>query len=1021
LSDEPAGPRRRSEAGLRLLGGALEGLAKRVGEIVSDVSRAVPEPVRAALDEARAARLDARPIDARARLESMLAAHPDEPALHVALAFTEALAFTMGVGDPERARRVLVDGRNDRVQESTTLLLEAAMALSDARSDDVLDRARRASKPLGLLSEALQEEAQWLLHLLRGLAYRQRGRRERALRELAKARELTRMLTSQALECLVVAPGVDVLLAEGRPVEALTWLRALAPHRGGDPQRGGTLVVDPASHEHAPVVLTSAVMAGLLARTLAGRGDAVAARALLERVPIELEGLEIHVRVALVLGADEHAQTVAVRLLVERPNHPVSLRLWALCELAVAERHGNVEQLPPARKHDILRALLGALVGAPAPLRAAHEHELAHVALRLDMFTDEIRDEIRTIIEARLAGQNSAEELVLWRARDRLERGDTHAHEDFLPTTPPRFRARPELGQPLGPDECSPLRDVTLYTAALASQRALATAQLCFQRGLDTAAHEALVEALVEMPSLARAKALLATFARPPAGARLEDLLSSATTVLAGVPAPPLGASYAAIETALRHVVAARERLPRPLTIAVMGEFSAGKSTVVNALLGEAVAPTGALPTTMTINVFRRGSGGARVFHRDGSVTMLSADQVSRFLRELDDETASRIRHVDIERQGGTFGDAQVVDTPGLNALDAFHDQVAREFIEQADAVLWVFSATRTGTASEAGMLASLRAGERQVIGVLNKADTLDANEQVELEAYLHKQLGDVLVDVVSMSAKRALERRAGVAPSPDDSAQVLERALERHFLVRARELKRALGIRQLHSALVLARSTLDDVIVTLERHAEAETDLLRSALQDDASMSRFADRLRDGILGLDDVLSRECLALAIVTLGNEGHVSHPGPVDLAYLDMLVREAALEAMQLAMSHFEISNDDMPAQVIATRFVPWAHGFVEGQLVAGTAERMVASFARAATKNEAELRAAIRSALAPMAAAWHTHASELGQALVHARKLRARRRASRPKSEALRIRVAILPSVDALRTATESLS
>ncbi|HGG58162.1 MAG TPA: hypothetical protein ENK31_10235, partial [Nannocystis exedens] len=69
-----------------------------------------------------------------------------------------------------------------------------------------------------------------------------------------------------------------------------------------------------------------------------------------------------------------------------------------------------------------------------------------------------------------------------------------------------------------------------------------------------------------------------------------------------------------------------------------MGEFSSGKSTFVNALLGEALAPMGVLPTTTTINVFRRGpSGGARIFYRDDRVATLARDDIHNFLHSLDD------------------------------------------------------------------------------------------------------------------------------------------------------------------------------------------------------------------------------------------------------------------------------------------------------------------------------------------------------------------------------------------------
>ena len=97
----------------------------------------------------------------------------------------------------------------------------------------------------------------------------------------------------------------------------------------------------------------------------------------------------------------------------------------------------------------------------------------------------------------------------------------------------------------------------------------------------------------------------------------------------------------------------------------------------------------GVLPTTSTINLFRRGpSGSARVHYRDGSIGTVARDEVHTFLQHLDDLEASRIRHMEIERTGPRLGDAVVVDTPGLNALDAFHERVTREFVDEADAII---------------------------------------------------------------------------------------------------------------------------------------------------------------------------------------------------------------------------------------------------------------------------------------------------------------------------------------------
>ena len=107
------------------------------------------------------------------------------------------------------------------------------------------------------------------------------------------------------------------------------------------------------------------------------------------------------------------------------------------------------------------------------------------------------------------------------------------------------------------------------------------------------------------------------------------------------------------------------------MKVAIVGRRNVGKSTFVNALLGEPVAPMGVLPTTSTINVFRRGpTGGARVHYRDGRISTLAPDEGQKFLHALDDTEASRIRHVEIER---TTDGYVVRDVGSLNGTYVNH------------------------------------------------------------------------------------------------------------------------------------------------------------------------------------------------------------------------------------------------------------------------------------------------------------------------------------------------------------
>jgi GTP-binding protein EngB required for normal cell division len=168
------------------------------------------------------------------------------------------------------------------------------------------------------------------------------------------------------------------------------------------------------------------------------------------------------------------------------------------------------------------------------------------------------------------------------------------------------------------------------------------------------------------------------------------------------------------------------ETLDRPLLVTVMGEFNSGKSTFVNALLGEEVAPMGITPTTATINILRYGRERAgRVVYRDGQSRTVGWDKVPALLRGLDPVEVSRIRVVEVLYPLEVLQRVNVVDTPGLNSILPEHEAVAREFIAQADAVIWLFTVDQAGKASELEALTSIRSAGKQILGVLNKIDRL--------------------------------------------------------------------------------------------------------------------------------------------------------------------------------------------------------------------------------------------------------------------------------------------------------
>ena len=139
--------------------------------------------------------------------------------------------------------------------------------------------------------------------------------------------------------------------------------------------------------------------------------------------------------------------------------------------------------------------------------------------------------------------------------------------------------------------------------------------------------------------------------------------------------------------------------------IVVVGEFNAGKSAFVNALLGERIFEEGVTPTTARIQLIRHGAAAATAADDRGALVMTAPVELLR--------------------------DLQIVDTPGTNALDREHERLTREFVPRADLVLFVTSADRPFTESERAFLETIRDWGKKIVIVVNKVDILENGDQV--------------------------------------------------------------------------------------------------------------------------------------------------------------------------------------------------------------------------------------------------------------------------------------------------
>src|SRR5262249_2572494 len=152
-----------------------------------------------------------------------------------------------------------------------------------------------------------------------------------------------------------------------------------------------------------------------------------------------------------------------------------------------------------------------------------------------------------------------------------------------------------------------------------------------------------------------------------------------------------------------------------------------------------------------------------------------------------------------------TLRRVEIVDTPGLNSIRAEHERVARDFLRDADAIVWVFAAGQAAKATERDALALAHTAGKRVVGVLNKIDGADAGAVEALVRHVGGTLGDLVDSIVPFSATRA--RAAQQAGRVDPGLATLGEVLERRFWADARELKRATACAALARFVEAARA----------------------------------------------------------------------------------------------------------------------------------------------------------------------------------------------------------------------
>jgi GTP-binding protein EngB required for normal cell division len=762
---------------------------------------------------------------------------------------------------------LVLAGADEDLREGQEALAAGDAMRARAAAHRVLARAPDSPLGLALLADACEAahlDAE-LAIALEELARRAPSAAEVWVR-LAKARRTTGSPTAEVRDALARALAVAEAGTEARR-DALVGLADLDV-AAGDGARA-ELWLDRAAEEKSPDIAVRRAEARLL------RGDAVGAKRLLDAI----DAPATDGRAALARGR-------------------------ALAML------GKADAFVP-----LVRAMVLDTPWASEILSAA----LAHVPSDA-----QTRARVRSVVDAK-----GEQDLARWRAAFARAEGSRDAARQALSDAVAAGDAAavgPLLDAALDDHDRTSLaaalaaidtqsRDRRAGTADLPSidDPLVADARLLASGSLDDLA------AVAHPRAIGWAEALAADAARawiPPTGAPADW-----PSVLARLDAH--ARALADLESVARVAELSAER-SRPVRLAIVGEFNAGKSTFINALIGADVAPTGVLPTTATLHHLRWAPDPiARVFFAVGHEPperIVPLGDLRATLAALD---AATIRRVELHMPLPFLMRVEILDTPGFNAPDAEHTRIARGAFEEADVAVWLLDATQAMKQSERAVLEEAKRARLPVQMLANKADRLKPDQVRRVLESIDEALRETgLVSwapPLALSAKRALAGKLGDEPALEASGwAAVQRLLDESIVARSDELKeRALRRR---AARVVAGLASQAAAQAERQRADNETraararSIAQAAARIERDAASVAARLATSLQPAADAWRRD---LALVHLGRDRDAALRDPLLARYrveralavlappltraLASLVPEAGLSPGQIAPS------------------------------------------------------------------------------------------------------------------------
>ncbi len=264
-----------------------------------------------------------------------------------------------------------------------------------------------------------------------------------------------------------------------------------------------------------------------------------------------------------------------------------------------------------------------------------------------------------------------------------------------------------------------------------------------------------------------------------------------------------------------RDIAVRREQTS--FTVAAVGEFSRGKSTLLNRLLGEDVLPVGDLPTTAILTRIRHGARrvGCRVLpDKTRQDIDPSAEVISQFRADAAGQDPEGVLQIDLPNAWLDATNLVLYDTPGAADLTGRRAALAVEAIARCDGAMVVVNATMPCSMTEMEFVHDHIISKRtpHVAAAITKLDLIPSNERQALIAHIASKMHEISpsIEIWTVQGSDDIPEIDGAAISAAGASSIRDRLSSWSSDPSIAALRNIRAAAQLRSLLTSAVSLLD-------------------------------------------------------------------------------------------------------------------------------------------------------------------------------------------------------------------